>query len=280
VAGTDGASRPAVLVAGIAFVVAAVVGAIAALALSSGPSRHVGGASAAVPAPSTPKASDRRTSGTSTSTRSPSGTPSRSPASLPGQPDRTSGGLTARTLPSAGSLGVGWTYRVDRGSAEAGYVGNGTPTLARDPHEVVLTAVPLGCEQRSQLPVPAHVLETDYRQRARGTAGVGLRLRFSAPAAAGRFEALRREDLEACARQPLEPGDGGVHLVSGVRSSGRGTYVSARTDASLPAGQRTWTEVAAWIGGRDVVLLAVNAAPGSPVADVARLSEAAGSILR
>jgi hypothetical protein len=267
--------RRLLVVAAPAFVAALVVGLIATMALSgSGSASPASTDQSATPAASTPSpAASADTTPSSSHAHSSEPRP-------PSPPPTTSGGLTASTLPAARTLGVGWVFRVDQGSAEGGYVGNGTPMMARNPHEVVMTAVPLGCEQRSNLPTPSHVLETDYRQRAHGIAGVGLRLRFVSAQAAGRFVSARRADLTACARQPAEPSDFGLRLVSGLHGTGQGTYVSARTDPSLPTAERTWTEVAGWLGGGDVVLLAVNAAPGSTAVDVARLSAAVRGILR
>jgi hypothetical protein len=265
------------VVAAPVFLAAGGIGLVGAIALSADSG----------PAPATGIPSDWPTPSSAASMASPAAeaTPSTSQSRtskprLPSPPAKTSGGLTARTLPSARSLGTGWAFRVDQGSAEGGYVGNGTPTLARDPHEVVMTVVPLGCEQRSDLPTPTHVLETDYRQRAHAVAGVGLRLRFASTTAAGRFVAMRRVDLAACAKQPMEAADFGLRLVSGLRDAGQGTYVSVRTDPTLPKAERTWTELAGWLGGRDVVLLAVNASSGSAVVDVGRLGSAVRAVLR
>lgn len=265
------------LVIGAAFVGAVAVGLIAALALTSGdspPPAATAAASSSTPSVSSPAPESVAT--TSSPSESPSPSHSRS-ATLPSAPAKTSGGLTARALPQAKSLGSGWVFRVDNGSAEGGYVGNGTPTVARSPAEVVMTVVPLGCEKRSDLPTPLNVLETDYRHKPSGTAGVALRLRFASAAAAGRFTEARRADLVACAAQPLQAADEGQHVVTGLHATGNGTYVSVRTDVTLPKSERSWTEVAAYLGGRDVLLLAVNKA-GTPQ-DVVRLSTAARSVL-
>ena len=253
------------------FVGAVAVGLVVALALSSrSDDGTAAGASSSATTPSV------GSSASATEAASPTTSQPRSSEPVPPSPPATtSGGLTARTLPAAKTLGAGWKSRVDNGSAEEGYVGNGTPTQARDPHEVIMTVVPLGCEQRSTLPMPTHVLEADYRQSAQGTVGVGLRLRFATAAAAGRFVERRRADLKACAAQPA---DGGVRIVTGLASSGTGTYVSVRTDATLPKAERTWTEVSAWLGSRDVVLLAVNDTASAGA--VARLSGAARAVLR
>src|SRR6478735_6951991 len=254
-AGDARARRGLLMVGAPVFVAAVAVGLVVALALSARSDNGTARASAASSS-TPPSVASSTSSAPPTKTPSPSASrPRSSEPAPPSPPATTSGGLTARTLPAAKTLGAGWKSRVDNGSAEAGYVGNGTPTQARDPHEVVMSVVPLGCEQRSSLPMPTHVLEADYRQAAQGTAGVGLRLRFATSAAAGRFVASRRADLKACAAQPA---DGGVRIVTGLSSSGTGTYVSVRTDATLPKATRTWTEISAWLGGRDVVLLAIN----------------------
>jgi hypothetical protein len=271
-AGDATGRRRLFLVAAPVFVAAVAVGLVVALALSA---RSDDGDAAAAPASSAADPSVASSPpATATVTPTASGPHGSEPAP-PSPPGTTSGGLTARTLPAARTLGPGWKSRVDNGSAEEGYVGNGTPTQARDPHEVVMTVVPLGCEQRSSLPVPTHVLEADYRQGAHGTAGVGLRLRFAGSADAERFITHRRADLTACAAQPA---DGGVRIVSGLTTTGNGTYVSVRTDSMLPKAERTWTEVSAWIGGRDVELLAVNDTATKD--EIGRLSGAARAVLR
>jgi hypothetical protein len=140
-----------------------------------------------------------------------------------------------------------------------------------------MTVTPFGCEQRSDLPTPANALETDYRQKPSGTAGVALRLRFASAAAAGHFFTAHRADLAACAAQPLEQADHGQHLVSALHPTGTGTYASVRTDVTSSEKERTWTEVSAYLGGRDVVLLAVNKAV-TPT-EAVRLSGAARSVL-
>ena len=81
------------------------------------------------------------------------------------EPATTSGPLSKRSFPTPRQLGAGWRYAVDPGSAEEGYAGNGTPALARNPQEVVQTAVPLGCARARPMPAPAHALEVDYRLR-------------------------------------------------------------------------------------------------------------------
>ena len=183
-AGDAARRRGLVMIGAPVFVAAVAVGLVIALALSS---RSDDGTAAASPASSAAAASV-----TSSAAEPPSPTPSKPPSSEPAPPSApatTSGGLTARTLPAARTLGAGWTSRVDNGSAEEGYVGNGTPTQARDPHEVVMTVVPLGCEQRSSLPIPD----------ARAGGGLSARCardvrRGSAPALrhVGRRRAVRR----------------------------------------------------------------------------------------
>jgi|tagenome__1003787_1003787.scaffolds.fasta_scaffold20927981_2 hypothetical protein len=272
----EAARRRGLLMAAVpVFVAAVAVGLVIALALSSRSDEGTasGSASPALAASATSPAARAATTAAPTARSSPD--ESTAPPAPPSAPATTSGGLTARTLPAAKRLGAGWQSRVDNGSAEEGYVGNGTPTQARDPHEVVMTVVPLGCERRSALPTPTHVLEADYRQGAHGPSGVGLRLRFATSAAASHFVASRRADLMSCAAQPAERG---LRIVTGLSSPRGGTYVSVRTDATLPKSARTWTEVSAWLGGHDVVLLAVN--DTAAAAEVDRLSSAALSVLR
>ena len=69
------------------------------------------------------------------------------------------------------ALGAGWDYRVDPGSVEDGYAGNGTPAMSRDPQEVaaVLTdgmdLVVLGLAGRSVSATRARAVVARARQR-------------------------------------------------------------------------------------------------------------------
>lgn len=143
---------------------------------------------------------------------------------------------------------------MDPGDAEEGYRGNGTPALERDPDEVVMTAIPLGCARKDPLPRPTHVLEVDYRFR--DTSVIALKLRFARDQDARTFHVHRRDNLRAC------QGRSGGHaigvLVRTVRLLDRGAVLSDRTPDSDP-----WSEVAAF-DGSEVVLLAARSRPDRP----------------
>jgi hypothetical protein len=162
--------------------------------------------------------------------------------------------MSMRSFPRPRDLGPGWRYAVDHGSAEDGYLGNGTPALARDPAEVVAAAVPLGCPRPAPLGRPRHVLEVDY---SHGPAKVVvLRSRFPGSRQANAFFAARARDIAACRARTSGAGIGvlvssAIHLPSGV-------LLSDRTPHSDP-----WSELAL-VDGDAVVLLAEHGTPGSP----------------
>jgi hypothetical protein len=128
---------------------------------------------------------------------------------------------------------MGWTTRVDEGGAEDGYVGNGTPTMSRDPKDIALTVVPFGCTTRSALPEARYVLEDTYSHGS--VDGVALRLVFASAAQASTFIARVRADRVACARQTSAP-------VAFVRNAGP-VVVSERSDTSTSGRSDPWTEL-------------------------------------
>ena len=166
------------------------------------------------------------------------------------------------SFPTPRQLGAGWRYAVDPGSAEEGYAGNGTPALARNPQEVVQTAVPLGCARGSAMPTPTHALEVDYtlrrrdrRRRARPVHRPGAgRGRSSPPAAA---------NLAACAGRSGSAAIG--PLVADLRRPGRDAVASDRTPRSDP-----WRELAV-LDGDTVALLAVQGRDPLPAGQTRRL---------
>lgn len=123
----------------------------------------------------------------------PAGVPTR-PA--PTAPPTSSGDLTQGSLPKPNALGPRWTYRVDNGSVEDGYVGNGTPSVARAPEEIAAALTPLGCRP-VRLPVPESALEVTYAHRD-GTPAVGLLLAFADVDTATSFFALRADSVRDC----------------------------------------------------------------------------------
>lgn len=185
------------------------------------------------------------------------------PAPVPGSlhtPATTAGSLSVRSFPTPHALGPGWRYAVDKGSAEDGYLGNGTPALARDPAEVVAAAVPLGCPRPVPLTTPRHVLEVDYTHH--GSKVVALRSRFPSGRQARAFYAARALDIAACRGRSSGPGIG--VLVRSVVRLPTGVLVSDRTPQSDP-----WSEVAL-VDGDTVVLLAEHGGRRSSVVNPAQ----------
>jgi hypothetical protein len=168
-------------------------------------------------------------------------------------PATTSGSLSQHSFPRPHRLGAGWDYAVDPGDTEEGYLGNGTPALARDPREMVQAAVPLGCARRVALPSPAHALEVDYTYR--GTKVVAVRMSFPDAAGAARFYGARTADLTDCRGRSAGAGIG--VLVRSVADVGGHAVLSDRTPDSDP-----WSELAV-LDGTDVVLVAAQSSPGT-----------------
>jgi len=114
--------------------------------------------------------------------------PSRTPAAR-------SGDLGQEDLPAPSALGGRWEYRIDKGSAEDGYLGSGEPAIARDPASVLAAITPLGCRP-GELPMPVSALEVTY---ARGKLpGVGLLLQFVDEDTAARFFSGHADVLDRC----------------------------------------------------------------------------------
>jgi hypothetical protein len=175
-------------------------------------------------------------------------------------PAASSGPLSQQSFPRPRQLGAGWRYAVDPGDAEEGYLGNGTPALARDPHELLRAALPLGCPRELRLPVPRHALEVDYSYR--GTKVIAVRMSFADRAQATGFYGARNADLLSCHGRSGGPAIG--VLVSEVNSVGTRAVMSDRTPRSDP-----WTELAV-LDGDSVVLLAAQTTPGGPPLSDAR----------
>ena len=186
---------------------------------------------------------------TPTTSASPEGEPLERPA-------KRSGRLSRRDFPRPRELGHGWSYVVDPGSTEEGYAGNGTPALARDPGEIVQTAVPFGCARRARMPRPEHALEVDYA--VDGTKVIAIRGQFADRATARAFFAGRRANLAACVGV-----DGGAvgPYVSDVQGYGAGVVRNGRTQQSDP-----WTELAVLDGDCVVLVAAQSRLPDPPLA--------------
>ncbi len=163
------------------------------------------------------------------------------------QPATTAGPLTGASFPSPTRLGPGWRYAVDPGDAEEGYAGNGTPTLARSPREVVATAVPFGCARPAVMATPAHALEVDYTLR--GARVIAVRGAFTSTGEAAAFFTARERNLRACVGRDAGAALG--RLVARLDSPAPGALASDRTPDSDP-----WRELAV-LDGDSVVLLAI-----------------------
>lgn len=191
-------------------------------------------------------------------------------------PATRSGPLSGQDMPRPSALGHGWDFRVDEGSLEDGYAGNGTPTVERDPGEVSGLAVPLGCVDRGHLPRPRWALESDYAHGPTGTIGLVIRLRFTAASDAATFMQRRDAALAACAAQTSTTGTNGNGLVQQLRLTADST-VSTRSDTGDLHDGSAWTEIVA-LGtpDTDVTLVAVNVPQSAPVAHraIVRLSSA------
>ncbi len=222
----------------------------------------VAGCSSASPEPTassepvavSPSSTPAATVTPSASETSPS--PSASPSGLDrtATPATSSGPLSGKALPDPDALGGGWVARVDPGSAEDGYTGNGTPVTARDPQDVIQAVRPIGCADESvyadDLPVPEHALEVDYAYRASGAHGVALALDFGSEASAKRFVGLYTAALGRCVAGP-----GGSMVVTRAKAPA-GAYASVQVDSAFGT---TWRELVTRTGSV-VRLVAVEGA--------------------
>lgn len=169
-------------------------------------------------------------------------------------PAASSGPLSRTSFPRPRALGERWAYAVDPGDVEEGYLGNGTPTLERDPAEVTLASVPMGCPRPHRLPRPEHALEVDY------TFGdvkvIAIRASFADRITAADFFDHRAADIEACIDR--SGGRAVGTLVETFHRPAEGVLLSDRTPRSNP-----WTELAILDGG-DVVLVAAHSRAAEP----------------
>lgn len=175
----------------------------------------------------------------------PTTSPSAPPAAQPAE--STSGSLTKDSLPDPKALGRKWTYRVTAGGAEEGFVGNGTPAVARDPQEVVMVLTPLGCRP-VRLPVPTSALEVTYAHTD-GTPAVGLLLEFDDAGGASAFFDTRAQAMRDCVTWARASAD-----VTVLRD-GPSSFVSVRAEelGDTPV----WTEGVRRFGRR-VLFVAVE----------------------
>lgn len=170
------------------------------------------------------------------------------PSSGLATPATTAGSLSRRSFPRPHQLGARWSYAVDPGDAEEGYLGNGTPAIERDPREIVQLAVPFGCSRPSPMPQPAHALEVDYS--AGGVKVIAIRGEFADAATAEEFFTGRAGNLDRC--RGRSGGQAIGTLVARIDRAGAGVLLSDRTPDSDP-----WTELAV-LDGDQVVLVAAR----------------------
>jgi hypothetical protein len=237
---------PAARVAAVALAATVVCGACS-------DSSSVGAATSASPRSPSPSA-------TPTASATPSATPSVAPTfDRTATPATTSGSLRRASLPRAGVLGPGWRARVDGGSTEDGYTGNGTPSVARDPQDVLAAVRPIGCADEQvyaeALPVPRYALEVDYRHRPTGSNGVGIALEFADADGAARFLEVYTRSLDLC-----RPGAQGATSVAREGAPGSDALATVTVD---PVERTRWRELTER-SGRVVRLIAVEGA-GTPV---------------
>ncbi len=220
--------------------------AAAAVGLTCGCSPPRSGPELDRPAATTATAS--AATGSSTAEPSAPGAPGAPRPGSMDEPATSSGPLSQASFPRPERLGRGWRYAVDPGDGEEGYVGNGTPALARDPREVTQTAVPFGCPRPTAMPTPTHALEVDYALD--GARVVTVRAAFDDPAEARRFFTARTANLRACVGRVGSTAIG--PLVAGLVEPAIDALASDRTPESDP-----WREVAV-LDGDSVVLLAAR----------------------
>lgn len=170
-------------------------------------------------------------------------------------PPATAGPLDSATLPEPDTVGPGWEYRVEGADPEDG-VGNGSPFQARDPEEIVMATIPMGCEVRSESPVPEDVLQATYAHPDSGSYAVALRMRFDSPEAADEFAEVRAADLATCQDQPDDPYSGAPAPVLETSSQGSRTTTAYR----LVGEPDTWHSVAT-ATGTDVLTFDTDADP-------------------
>jgi len=170
------------------------------------------------------------------------------------RPATEAGPLSRKDFPRPRQLGAGWEFSVDPGDAEAGYVGNGTPALARDPGEVVQLAVPLGCPRPRKMPLPDFALEVDYT--VDGTKVVAIRGEFKDQGSAEIFFGARAANLRRCLGRSGSEAIG--PLVGTARAVTDDVLLSDRTPESAP-----WAELAVRDGDQ-VVLVAAQSRLGRP----------------
>jgi len=235
--------------------VAAVSGALLLSACSSSSETSAATSQAAFASSPTPSTSTSPPPSASPTPVPSSASPSATPLDRTATPGRTSGTLGPTSMPLAAALGPRWTSRVDPGSTEDGYTGNGTSVVARDPRDVADALLPLGCVSEAvyatPMPVPKHALEADYAYKPTGAHAIGLLLEYADSATASRMVRLYTAALRRC-----RAGAGGTMVVTVERAPGTGLFASRQVDT---VAHETWRELVA-PAGRVVRLIAVEGA--------------------
>ena len=139
-------------------------------------------------------------------------------------------------------------------------LGNGTLALARDPGEIVQTAVPFGCSRGTPYAPPAHALRSTTRWRP---APRSSRSAASSREPGDRLVVLHRSALEPSGLRRRRRRRG-RSLRLHLRRYGAGVLVNGRTQQS-----DQWTELAV-LDGDAVVLVAAQSRINDPPLDLAR----------
>ena len=245
----------------VRLVVASSVAALAALVVSgcaatsetpsSSGSSPSAAASASSPSPSATPTASAPSVAPSAATASASPT-SFDRTAVPGDHQR---GARPHVDAAGQGLGPGWTSRVDKGSEEDGYTGNGTSVVARDPGDVVAALAPVRVRVRGRLRHAAPGAEARargrLRLRAHRCARRRPRPRVLRPASARRFVDVYTTALRAC-----RAGAGATAVVTVAAAPGAGLFASTLVDRD--AGE-TWRELVAR-AGRVVRLISVEGA--------------------
>ena len=189
------------------------------------------------------------------------GQPPETPEPATAPPPASAGPLGSKNVPAPAVLGRGWKVYADPGGAEAGFLGNGTWTRRRDPHQAAYEALPIGCARPlpdTALPVPRYALQGSYRNPRGGPAQVlvlrfgsagqaasyfsGYQVRMAACGASGAAQGLSVQPLwrtaEAASAVRKYTGAESFTEVSAVRGATVALLASSTTD---PAGDVPWT---------------------------------------
>ncbi|MGW5362741.1 hypothetical protein [Actinopolymorpha pittospori] len=187
---------------------------------------------------------------------------------LPPRPKTTAGPLDAANLPAATRIGPTFTPHAEPDSAEDGSRSNGAPVRQRDPGEVALSIVPLGCpgsESVAALPVPVNALEETYRTREQRSA-VALVLDYGSDAAATALVDRLAAMLAYCTRPtPTDPLTT-PRLVATVSRPDERTLFDSRYEVGPGASPTRWDETVVREGSR-VGLAIVERAASAPAGD-------------